>query len=316
MVLSQREKRLAAAVAALGGLLVVWFGVLTYHEAVGRRELARDAAMNELMEKQQALLRAARANERLAAFDAQSLPRDREMARSLYQNWLVAELNRLRLKQVTVEPGRGTQLRDVYTKLPFTVRARGSLEQVTRWLAAFYRADHLQQIRDLTLTPLADGGELQLTATIEALALGDASRRDALSAKPSERVSEQAAGDAVAAIVERNLFAAYVPPPPPPRPRETTVAAPPPPPAFDPAKYTYLTSIIEVDSRPQAWLNVRPTKQTLRLFVGDGITVGKFSGKLVRIADKEIEIESDGKRRVVALGKSLDQAVELPAAGT
>ncbi len=120
----------------------------------------------------------------------------------------------------------------------------------------------------------------------------------------------------VAAIVERNLFAAYVPPPPPPRPRETTVAAPPPPPAFDPAKYTYLTSIIEVDSRPQAWLNVRPTKQTLRLFVGDGITVGKFSGKLVRIADKEIEIESDGKRRVVALGKSLDQAVELPAAGT
>ena len=307
-----REKRLAAAVGVLGVLAIVVLGVQGYSSAVGTREMQLTAARDDLMKKQLIVAQAAAANLKLSEWEDQSLPRDRELARSLYQNWLVAELNRVRLKQVTVEPGRGTQMRDVFTKQPFTLKARGTLEQLSLWLATFYKADHLHQIRDLMLQPTQDGSELQITASIEALVLHDASRRDKLNDRVNPLWSEEANAAAVKKITARNLFAPYIPPPPPPPPVVKSTPAPPPPPAFDPSKFTFLTSIISVDARPQAWLNVRPTNQLLKLYEGDSISVGRFEGKLLRIGDKEIEIESAGKRRIVALGKSLEQGVDLP----
>ena len=309
--MNAREKRLAAAGGVLGVLALLVLGVQGYSSAVGTRETQLTAARDDLLKKQLIVAQAAAANLKLSEWEEQSLPRDRELARSLYQNWLVAELNRVRLKQVTVEPGRGTQMRDIFTKQPFTLKARGTLEQVSRWLAAFYKADHLHQIRDLMLQPSQDGSELQITASIEALVLHDAARRDKLNDRVNPLWNEEASAAAVEAIAARNLFAPYIPPPPPPPPVVKS-APPPPPPAFDPSKFTFLTSIISVDARPQAWLNVRPTNQLLKLYEGDSIAVGRFEGKLVRIGDKEIEIESAGKRRIVALGKSLEQGIDLP----
>ncbi|MGC3967662.1 MAG: hypothetical protein QM775_09905 [Pirellulales bacterium] len=303
---------MATAVGALAVLAVLVLGVQGYRGAVSLRQTQLNAARDELNKKQLSVIQAAAANLKLSDWEQQSLPRNREVARSLYQNWLVAELNKARLSQVTVDAGRGTQLRDVFTKQPFTVRARGRLESVSRFLTAFYKADHLQQIRDLALQPLADGSELQVTMTIEALVLNDAARLNALHDGVNPTWNQQSSDAAVKTIVERNLFAAYVPPPPPPPPPRESSPPPPPPPAFDPAKFTFLTSIISVDDQPQAWLNVRPTNQLLRLFEGDSISVGRFEGKLVRIGDREIEIEAAGKRRVVAIGKSLEQGVELP----
>lgn len=312
MNLNPRERKLAAIVGGLAVLAVLVLGWQGYRGAVSTRETQLNAARDDLHKKQLAIITAAAANLKLSDWEQQSLPRNREVARSLYQNWLVAELNKAGLAQVTVDAGRGTALRDVYTKQPFTLRARGSLAKFARWMAAFYKADHLQQIRDLSVQPLADGSELQLTATIETLILNDAASQNSLNAKVNAAWNQQASDDAVKSIVDRNLFAAYVPPPPPPPPAREYTPPPPPPPAFDPSKFTFLTSIISIDDQPQAWLNVRPTNQLLRLFEGDSISVGKFEGKLVRIGEREIEIEAAGKRRVVAIGKSLEQGVDLP----
>ena len=216
--MNAREKKLAAAVGALGVLALLVLGVQGYSSAVGTRTAQLTAARDDLLKKQLVVAQAAAANLKLSEWEEQSLPRDRELARSLYQNWLVAELNRVRLKQVTVEPGRGTQMRDIFTKQPFTLKARGTLEQVSRWLAAFYKADHLHQIRDLMLQPSPDGSELQITASIEALVLHDAARRDKLNDRANPLWNEEASAAAVKAIADRNLFAPYVPPPPPPPP--------------------------------------------------------------------------------------------------
>ena len=172
----ERTREAAGRRSALA-VLAIWFGLQSYGTAVDSRLLQRDAAMN-LQKKQQDLAQAAAANLKLEVWEDQSLPRDRELARSLYQNWLVAELNRV------AEAGDGrARPRDADARrfqLPFTVQARGSLEQFSRWLAAFYKADHLHQIRDLMIQPTQDGSELQITASIETLVLHDATRRDKL----------------------------------------------------------------------------------------------------------------------------------------
>ena len=306
MPLQPREKKLAAVVAALALLLVAWYVVDALRGAFDLRAKQLDAAQRDLRQKRFQAARAVVAGERLADLQRRSLPRDRELARSLYQNWLTATLDDAGLEQVQVDPGRATVLRDNFAKLPYAVRAQGSLERVTRWLGAFYQAGHLHQVRDLSLQPLGGGGMLQLTATVEAASLVDADARDRLAASGVGPLDEARSSEAVKTIAARNWFAAYVPPPPP-KPPTPTVSTPPPPPkpAFDEAKFAVLTSIIFVDAKPQAWVNVRPTKQTLRLHEGDGIEVGQFRGKLVRIGAREIEVEQDGVRRTVALGKSL-----------
>lgn len=316
MALQPREKKLAAIVAVLGVVVVVWLGLQSFRGAVDLRQGQIDALERDVQKKQLLMARARAESSRLAAWEVRSLPRNTVSAVSLYQSWLVGIVDRAQLTQWNIEPGRATKVPGAYMKLPFSLRARGTLAQTVAWLASFYRADHLHQLRDLSLQPTADGSGIQITANIEALAMDDATRADELSTSPGVRVDEARGKELAAAITARNVFAPYVPPPPPPPPPTAVVEAPPapPPPAFDPSKFTFLTSIIFVQAQPQAWLYVRPTNQLLKLNVGDAVAVGGFTGKLVRIGDQEIEIESAGKRRVVGLGKSLGQAVELPAA--
>lgn len=317
MALQPREKQLAIAVGALVTLLVVWYGVTGYFDAVALRQGQIDALTAEVGKKQVLARRARVADERLARWAERSLPRNPDAAASAYQSWLTDIAETAGLTQAHIEPGRSTKLVGLGVKLPFSFRARGTLAQTAAWLAAFYRADHLQQLRDLTLQPSPDGSGIQITAGIEALAMESAPRTDTLGTATGARLDEARGTELVAAIVKRNLFAPYVPPPPPPPPPTAVVEAPPPPPpppAFDAAKFTFLTSIVFVQSQPEAWFDVRPTNQLLKLKQGDAVEVGQFKGKLVRIGDREIEIESEGKRRVVALGKPLGLAVELPAA--
>jgi hypothetical protein len=304
MALQPREKRLAVIVAVLAVLMVGWMMFGGVRTAFENRRKTIGALELDVRKKQLQVGRAAQTVDRFKEWERRSLPRDRDIARSRYQSWLVASLDGARLGKVQVEPGRMTPVRDVFVKLPYSVRAEGTLEQTARWLADFYRADHLHAVRDLSLQPSRDGRTLQIMALVEAIVLPDTPRKDQLVETTGSRLSEADADAAVKAIVARNFFAAYVPPPPP-RPPERVVEAPPPPPKFDESKHTVLTSIIFVDAAPQAWLNVRPTQQLLKLREGDSIEVGAFKGKLVRIGEREIEIDREGKHVVVALGTAL-----------
>jgi hypothetical protein len=311
MAMQPREKRLAIAVGCLGLVLLVWLVFGSVAEAFRIRQTQLDALTTEVQKKQFRMAEMGLVLDRYADWEHRSLPRDRELARSLYQNWLVATLADAKLENVQVDPGRTVQLRDVYLKLPFTVRAQGSTAEIVRWLASFYQADHLQQIREFALQPIGKAGDLQMTATIEALSLPEADRKDKLTESSGMRLDEERAKTAQQTIVDRNLFAPYVPPPPPKPPIVVKTTPPPPKPKFDEAKYTFLTSVVSIDGEPQAWLTVRPTKQLLKLRTGDDVKVGLFDGKLVRIGPTEIEIEQDGKRRKVTLGKSLGEATDV-----
>jgi len=307
MALAPREKRLATIVGVMAGAMAIWFAVSGVWKAFDSRNTQREAMRRDLQQKQFRTAQAMQTLERFAEWERRSLPSNREVARTLYQGWLLGTLAEAQLGNVQVDPGRTIELRGVYMKMPFSVRAQGSLSAMSRWLAAFYRVDHLHQLRDWSLKPIGKGSDLQLTATIEALILPEADRTDKLTTLAGGRLDETRATTAMQTIAERNLFAPYVPPPPP-APPVVAVSAPPPPPppVFDEAKYTFLTSVVSVSGEAEAWLTVRPTKQLLKLRTGDGIKVGRFEGTLTRIGRTEIEVEQDGKRRTVALGTPLN----------
>ena len=100
-----------------------------------------------------------------------------------------------------------------------------------------------------------------------------------------------------------------------------TVEDPPPPPveaprklAFDDAKFTYLTAVIEAGGVGEIWLTVRPKGQTLKLGVGDPFEVGSIKGTVTAIGDGDFTFEIDGKEHKLTKGGILEQAVAVPEA--
>ena len=60
-----------------------------------------------------------------------------------------------------------------------------------------------------------------------------------------------------------------------------------------------------VDGRYQAWIHVRTTNETLRLFEGDDVKVGQFDGKIVSIEPRAIVVKSGDEELRVELGQNL-----------
>ena len=98
-----------------------------------------------------------------------------------------------------------------------------------------------------------------------------------------------------------------------------TVEDPPVPPpeaprklAFDDAKHTFLSAVIDVSGTGQIWLSIRPKGQTLKLAVGDTFEIGSVKGTIISIGEGDFTFESDGKEHKLSKGGNLEEAVSVP----
>jgi Tfp pilus assembly protein PilO len=311
MVLAKREKILAAITGGLLLLAVGWSALGGFSGAVQERRAQIDALGKDVEKKAQRAAAIEALRKQATQWNRHALPSNVETARLLYQNWLLELVDRSKFKGKKVEAGAARPHRGAYTTLPFAVQGQANLEQLTQFLFEFYSAGHLHQIRRLTLKPQEKTSDLGVTLLIEAISLPGADRPDKLSTEPMKRL---AAGDLAGyqrAIAGRDFFAAYAPPRPPVA-AEKRPEPPPSPPPFDHSKYIFVTAITEQDGKPQVWLKARTTDEKFTLREGEKFRVGAVEGKVVRIGQREVEIEIDGKARVVPLGASLGKAPDAP----
>ncbi len=236
--MQRREKILAVG---FGVVVAAYAGNWLFQSALegpleARR--AKTARLEDDIARRERELRQARtAAKELSAWQAQSLPADVQVARSLYQAWLLELVDAIGLQSRNVDSGEAVNRKGLYQALSFTVRGRGTLDQLTRFLYEFYRAGHLHQIHSLSITPLSRTGELDLSIGIEALVVNGADRKDQLSSRSSERLASAAFAD-YQPIVGRDLF---------------TVGGA----DADAAGHTYLTAVLDVDGEPEAWFTLR-----------------------------------------------------------
>lgn len=299
--------------AGIFGLMLLYFGGEWVIENLLQGPLEARRARTRRLEasiekKEEAYERARAAGELLDRWERQSLPADTEVARSLYRTWLLELVKELELRNPSVSSSEPVRREGLYQSLTFSVRVQGTLEQLSAFLFVFYRTDLLHQIRSLIITPLQSADLLDLSMSIEAIALPSAgpSAQGATAEEYQEtvfadfsrragRVSERLASDdfdAYRPIVERNLFGVGGSP--------------------DPADHAFLTSITLVDGRPQAWLMLRASDQMLRLYEGDSFRVGQLHGTIAEIAAPDVVLDLDGERWLLTLGESLSDAYALP----
>lgn len=294
MALKPRERLYAGVLGLiLLGLAGRWLLQTLLSGPLAERQTRLDALAQKIDKQQQILRRARQASEKLATWNGQSLPANTEVARSLYQNWLLEIVNRAGFQTPNVDSGEAINVRGIYRRVPFSVRGRASLAELTKFLYDFYRADHLHQIQRVNFSPVANTPYLDLALSIEALILPGAVREDQLGGERSNRLASDGLAE-YQFIAQRNLFgdggAGQI----------------------DPADLTFLTAILDVDGRPEAWFTVRTDGTVLKLHEGQAFEVGDFRGVVAQIADLDLVVESDDERWLMSLGENLSQATALP----
>lgn len=291
--MQKREKILAVGVGVLAvGYVGHWLFSSLLQAPLEQRRHVADGLKSEIEKKQSQIHRGRQAAAKLEEWQAQSLPSKREVAASLYQDWLLDQVGKAGFRMPNVDSGEAVNRKDIYTRLPFSVRGRATLQQLTQFLYQFYSANHLHQVQRINMTPVPKSDELEISLAIEALVLPAADRTDQLSALPSNRLASNEL-TAYQVIVERNLFG------------QTGAGV-------DPADFAFLTAVLDVGGIPQAWLTVRTTGEILKLKPGESFEVGQFRGTVAEITAPDIIIDSDEERWLLTLGEKLSQATALP----
>ena len=304
LALNKRERNLAIATGGLAGLVLLYLLASTLFNPHQALKAQRNQANTELQRRQTRVEHGLQAMQQLEAWRKRSLPSNPEAALSLYQNWLLQTARDAGLSDISIDAVPARRRPNVYQALRFTLQAAATLDELTAFLHDFYQAGHLHQILAMGLAPEGRDGQLEVQITVEALSLPTADQTEELAAVPSEH--NLATLDTYRdSIGKRNLFAAYEPPPQP--TAEAPLPAPPSPPAphFDPAKHAYLTAIVSADGRPQAWILARTTGETSKLFEGDSFEIGGVEGKVLRIDQREVDLEFDGRQYTLPLGQNL-----------
>jgi hypothetical protein len=294
MALNKRERILGALVGLVALAVAAHFVIAVLSTPTGSLWTERETLREKIEKKKLIVERGRKAEAKLAEWDKRALPADRELGRSLYQNWLSELVDKVGLTRSRVESGEGRLHQNAFYLLPFTVRGQGNAEKMVEFLFAFYRAGHLHQIRHLSIKPLEHGRELDLVMTIEALSLPGAKSLK-LSSEPGMRLAQTSMDEYVNTFVRRDLFSPFLP----------GSAAGSGRSKLDPAKYAYLTAVVSVEGRPQAWFVARTTDQVYKLSEGEDFTIGAVRTKVVRIRPRDVDLEIDGSRYTVGLGSSL-----------
>ena len=280
---------------ALGAMVIYLGGDYLLHNYVDvpleQRENRKSQLEKKIKKKKQELAASKEAAGRLAVLEKSSLPSDTEIARSLYRTWLLDLVEKADFQAAHVDSGPATSRKGFYESLSFSVRGKGSLSQLVKFLFDFYRAGHLHKIQSLNLTPLGTGGGLDILMTIDALVLPGAASKDQLSTVTSTRLVGERLADYVI-IVQRNMFGAGG--------------------ESDASRQAFLTAVTRDSGEAEVWISLRGQDKLLKLQKGGQFEIGHFHGTVVEILEDDVIFESLGERWLLSIGEPISEAMALP----
>ena len=187
--MNKREKLLAAIVGSLflvGGLM---YGMSYLSRTIANKDSQALNLERQIDEKQLAVRQSLMAADRLTLYERRSLPPDLELARSLYQTWLLRAVTDVGLREPNVNVVSSQSHRGLYNQLGFTVSGRGDIRQLTKLLYTFYEADYLHRIRRLHVKRIQGSRQLDIAMSIDAVSLPTATHLDRLSEYESGRLA-------------------------------------------------------------------------------------------------------------------------------
>jgi len=257
---------------------------------------ARQAKVDQLQEdikKRESLLAESRdAGKKIVAWQKQSLPGDPEVTRSVYRSWLMGVVKNTKLRNATVDSGspssrRAKDRKIIYRSMPFSIRARGSLTQFNEFLFEFSRAGLLHQITSMTLNPISNSGQFDISLAIETLLLPGKTGSD-LNSGVSDLLASTEFKD-YAAIAKDNIFGIGID-------------------GADPMQHTMVSGITFSNGEPQVWITEQLIDKVTQVGAGAEFDTVALSGRILEVHDQEVIIETSGDRMLFPIGQPFSAA--------
>lgn len=295
-------------IVGLGVVALLFLGDMAYRkfysEPVDEFVRQKGQITKRLREAKAAMTKAQRAAAQLDELGQASLPWDPEVARERYQDWLLQLAKDAKLENtsidagdpasVTMSGGRGKRPIEIYKRFSFSLRGRGDFERVTRFLYDFYRAGHLHKIRSMSLNPVNQGQAIDVSVSIEALALPNADRETELTTVVSEQLAQTNVKD-YQLIAQRNFFGTG---------------------STESAWKQVLLSAVTSDAQGvgEAWFAVGIDKPSRILQLGQSLSLPALEVRVVGLAETTATISIDGQLYKMAIGQNLAEAVPVAEA--
>lgn len=297
--MNQRTKLL---LIAMGIVATLWFGDMGYRNLVEGPAEARKRDLNRveksLNDAKQSVIDTAGAVDDLELLERISLPYDPELARAAYQDWLLDLVQKSKLTGANVDASQPSSVKikdrdtrkpkEIFLSYTFSLRARGSLQQVGRFLYDFYQGGHLHKINTISFSPVGGGREVDFTATIEALGLNRCERKGDLSTERFQRLASSEFGD-YQLIARRNLFARH---------GDATLGK------------VVLTAVTISDGASQAWFK-DDQGDTKILGRGESLEIAAHTIELVDIVGESVLLDVDGRVLTIKAGQSVQDVDRL-----
>ena len=202
--MNQREKVLAIAVGSLGALLVGQYGLSSVRKGLQVKQAQVDKLSKEVDDKQLIVDEGMFSIGKLGQLKPSSLPKDDQLARKQYIEWLDSTAHSV-FENVVVSNKDPIPVDGAYLKYQFEVGAIGNLDQIVSFMAKFYEKNYLHRMKDLKVASIPDNSLLRMTTSIEVIALVDADMKQVPPTSPSNKLAKKPE-EYAATIMRRNIF--------------------------------------------------------------------------------------------------------------
>lgn len=223
---------------------------------------------------------------RITALKEQALPANAETARSLYRNWLLDTIQDAKLRNARVDSGSPSS-RSGFKIMPVNAQARGTLSEISDALFAFENAALLHKITSIRLTPIGDGGQFDLAMSIEAVMMSGVKRKVLKPGVANRLVSADRRSYDI--IARDNIFGVDVD-------------------HRDPMKMTRLTGVTWRNGAPQVWITEQIDDRVHKLASGATFDTTALSGRVTKIGEDWVIIESGEQQLKLTMGQSFAEA--------
>lgn len=294
--MNPRTKWLIAGGAIVFGLYAIDSLYRSWIEEPEKQLTARlDDLTSDIQKTKDQQLQAQRAGKRYDDYLARALPGDPQLARSLYQKWLLTQIERFEITSSSVDASQPSTIelrsrtkkgkRDrIGYRIDFSLRGQASLSKLAGFLDEFRNSGMLHKLTSVTLNPIGNEGRLDVSLSIQVLSLDGATNDKELTQWRvlPEVIAERSSNNT---FVKRNLFAR----------------------GFAKALYDVSLKAITVNRKgeSEAWFTVDNKGTVAKIQAGNNVPVALHEIAVVALETDRAQINVNQDLHWIKLGESV-----------
>lgn len=294
--MNPRTRWLIAGGAIVFGLYAVDSLYRSWIEEPEKQLTARlDDLSSEIQKTKDQQLQAQRAGKRYDDYLARALPGDPQSARSVYQKWLLTQIERFEITSSSVDASQPSAIelrsrtkkgkRDrIGYRIDFSLRGQASLSKLAGFLDEFRNSGMLHKLTSVTLNPIGNEGRLDVSLSIQVLSLDGATNDKELTQWRvlPEVIAERSSNNT---FVKRNLFAR----------------------GFAKALYDVSLKAITVNRKgeSEAWFTVDSKGTVAKIQAGSNVPVALHEITIVTLETDRAQINVNQDLHWIKLGESV-----------